>query len=81
MGRLPWGIAGRYHVESVAWLEFIFIVIFIVIFLIPRYTMRKQRYSNDKTTLKQRHSTIKKQPALAGRSKGIGVLVAFRISG
>ncbi|MGL4351919.1 MAG: hypothetical protein ACRCT2_15425 [Plesiomonas shigelloides] len=54
MGRLPWGIAGRYHVESVAWLEFIFIVIFIVIFLIPRYTMRKQRYHNDKTTIKQR---------------------------
>ncbi|MGL5782441.1 MAG: hypothetical protein ACRCXW_07855 [Plesiomonas shigelloides] len=59
MGRLPWGTAGHYRVESVAWLEFIVIVIFIVIFLIPRYTMRKQRYNNDKTTLKQRHSTIK----------------------
>ncbi|WP_139799908.1 hypothetical protein [Plesiomonas shigelloides] len=77
MGRLPWGTAGHYRVERVAWLEFIFIVIF----LIPRYTMRKQRYNNDKTTLKQRHSTIKKQPALAGRSKGRGVQVAFRISG
>ncbi|QOH79349.1 hypothetical protein IHE26_13290 [Plesiomonas shigelloides] len=79
MGRLPWGTAGHYRVESVVWLEFI--VIFIVIFLIPRYTMRKQRYSNDKTTIKQQHSTIKKRPALAGRPKGRGVLVAFRISG
>lgn len=77
MGRLPWGTAGHYRVERVAWLEFIFIVIFIVIFLIPRYTMRKQRYNNDKTTALNN----KKQPALAGRSKGRGVLVAFRISG